>query len=101
MPAKKKSYIDYSDDSIIKASKQVSKMALKNIQPPPIPVDPTLDPNQGLNTQQPVAISDIKPNGNTSSQPAVSTAASTSYEIVCVIKSSIRRNANRLGLTMV
>ena len=33
-----KKIIDYSSDSIFKASKRVAKTALKNIQPPPIPI---------------------------------------------------------------
>jgi hypothetical protein len=62
-----KKIIDYSSDSIFKASKRVAKTALKNIQPPPMPITemPTV-----TNTlmQQPIngmvkmtsAISDVK-----------------------------------------
>jgi hypothetical protein len=53
--------IDYSSDSLIKASARLAKIALKNVQPPPLPViDEEIDPAQTQTiTRQPVAISDV------------------------------------------
>jgi hypothetical protein len=62
-----KKIIDYSKDSIFQASKRVAKTALKNIQPPPMPMTEMPTVTNTL-TQQPIngmvkmtsAISDVK-----------------------------------------
>jgi hypothetical protein len=56
-----KKNIDYSDDSIFKSSKTLSKIALKNIQPPMIEV-PYADDT--VITQQPISVISNIPNNN-------------------------------------
>ena len=66
-----KKIIDYSKDSIFQASKRVAKTALKNIQPPPMPITEMPTVTNTL-TQQPIngmvkmtsAISDVKPSSS-------------------------------------
>ena len=56
-----KKNIDYSDDSIFKSSKTLSKIALKNIQPIVIEVP---DADNNVIMQQPISVISNIPNNN-------------------------------------
>jgi len=49
--------IDYSQDSMIKANQRIAKVALKNIQPPPVP-QTDMETITETVTNQPVGIAD-------------------------------------------
>jgi len=69
--------IDYSNDSFFKANQKVAKIALKNIQPPPVPITDLSTITQTV-TNQPVAIKDIKQSATTS----LSVSASSYTELL-------------------